>query len=198
MRKEWEALRPDDVVYLLAIQAVDKFHRMSNGGSLRDDLLDSGLRTLRTAEVVQVLDENSRIIRENYLDQVDGYTIRPRLRRLIVKLDAAAYKDDILAKNSGKLDIYEKINLIVRRKGRENNFKKVLETIKSLALTELPLPTELQDVFLGYGDPTRATYPRLKHRLQSVDFRDTFLNWEHLNECFPDKVTAQLLFTLEL
>jgi len=48
----------------------------------------------------------------------------------------------------------------------------------------------LQEVFLGYGDPTSASYTRLGNRLKAVDFRDTFLDWQHLIDSFPGKVTS--------
>ena len=48
------------------------------------------------------------------------------------------------------------------------------------------MPTWLQEVFLGYGDPAGAT--NLPNTPQTVDFRDTFLSWGHLVESFPDMV----------
>ena len=70
----------------------------------------------------------------------------------------------------------------------ENNFKSILESIKRLTLSDVPTPSWLRDVFLGYGDPANATYHRLSNRLKSVDFRDTFLDWQHLIESFPGKI----------
>ena len=49
------------------------------------------------------------------------------------------------------------------------------------------MPTWLQEVFLGYGDPAGAT--NLPNTPQTVDFRDTFLSWDHLLESFPDMVS---------
>ncbi|KAK3044307.1 hypothetical protein LTS18_001631, partial [Coniosporium uncinatum] len=63
----------------------------------------------------------------------------------------------------------------------------VLDSIKKLTLSEIPIPTWFQEVFLGYGDPAGATYKRLEHRLKSIDFRDTFLDWQHLIESLPGK-----------
>ena len=58
-------------------------------------------------------------------------------------------------------DCYEKFNLLVRRDPKENNFKAVLETIRSLISTAAigrAIPQWLQDVFLGYGDPSSANF----------------------------------------
>ena len=191
VRREWESLRPDDVVYLLAVQPTSYPHRTMNGNTTPISMYESGLRLLRTAEIMQLLDENGRMIREPPMGRTSSYGGRPRLSKLIVKLDAAAYKVDNADKLSGKPDLYDSINVIVRRKGRENNFKKILETMQNLALSETPLPPWLHEVFLGYGDPTGASYSRLESRLKVVDFRDTFLDWAHLVESLPDKVSSR-------
>ncbi|MCJ1466739.1 hypothetical protein MMC07_005359 [Pseudocyphellaria aurata] len=186
VRREWESLRPEDVVYLLAVHPTDH-PQNANGDVMHVGEYASGLRLLRTAEIVQLLDENGRMIREQQTVQTNGYVGWPRLRKLLVKFDAVAYKSDCAAKNSGKPDVYESINIIMRRKGRENNFKRILETMQSLALADVPLPSWLREVFLGYGDPASASYTRLESRIKTVDYRDTFLNWEHLVESLPGK-----------
>lgn len=195
VRREWESLRQDDVVYLLAIQPSNDLQENMNGSASKGDMQDYDLKTLRTAEVVQILDESGRIVRHMLNEKVNGYSGRPRLRRLIVKLDVIAYKADNLAKNKGKPDVYESINLVMRRKGRENNFKKILETIQNLTLDDVALPAWLQEVFLGYGDPTGASYFRLESRIKALDFRDTFLDWQHLIECLPGKVSIGYFVT---
>jgi len=63
------------------------------------------------------------------------------------------YKEDMERVARGKPDIYESMNVIVRRRGRENNFKPILESIRSLTLSDVPLASWLHEVFLGYGDP---------------------------------------------
>ena len=191
VRKEWESLRQDDVVYLLAVQSPDALNSLMSGHLAQDYMYEHGLQSLRAAEIVQVLDENGRMIRDMPNNQVNGYGSRPRLRRLIVRLDAVAYKADNLSKIGGKPDVYDSINVVMRRKGRENNFKKILETIKNLALTDVPIPSWLEDVFLGFGDPAGATYMRLENRIRTIDFKDTFLDWQHLTESLSDKVSLR-------
>ena len=188
VRREWEALRPEDTVYLLAVQPPDSQMVLTNGHSHGRSSHDTGLRYLRTAEIVQLLDDSGRSIRELPHDQVNGFGSRQRLRRMIVNLDAAQFKLDSERKEEGQKDIYESINLIVRRKGRENNFSRILNTIKGLATSDVPIPAWLQEVFLGFGDPKGATYTQLANRLDKIDFRDTFLDWQHLVQSFPGKV----------
>ncbi|RFU35852.1 hypothetical protein B7463_g493, partial [Scytalidium lignicola] len=186
IRREWDALRPDDVIFLLAIQAVDPSKLTTNGASTIPYAQKLGLRYLRAAEVIQILDDKGRSLRDpNYLTNTQG--ARPRSRRLQVKLDAAMYKQDMAQVDSGRPNIYENVNLIMRRKGRENNFKPVLDSIQSLTLSNVPLAPWLHEVFLGYGDPAGAAYTHLPNQIQKVDYRDTFLNWQHLSESLPGK-----------
>ncbi|KAF2432838.1 intron-binding protein aquarius [Tothia fuscella] len=185
VRREWESLRTGDVVFLAAVHPFDESLGFSNGHSNPGSADRIGLRHLRTAEVVQLQDENGRPVREPRGGEDEGR--RPRSRRLILHIDPTAYEEDRQRISNKKPDIYESINLIVRRKGRENNFKSILESIKRLTLSDVPAPSWLQGVFLGYDDPAGATYKRLSNRLKSIDFKDTFLDWQHLIESLPGK-----------
>jgi intron-binding protein aquarius len=180
IRREWESLRPDDVVFLLAVTPGNSSTSLNTGN-------EPFLTHIRTAEIVQILDENGRVLREPQPGRENGHARKPRLRRLLVNLDAAAFKADNDKVSKGKQDIYPLINVIMRRKGRENNFRPVLETMQKLITTDIALPSWLQEIFLGYGDPTSARYTELPNRVKSVDFRDTFLDWQHLVESFPGK-----------
>lgn len=183
VRREWESLRPDDVVFLLAVDASEA--KKSSSGAPRDGHT-LGLTSVRSAEVIQILDDKGRPVRDAAAF-FDGRNRSP-IRRIRLKLDSATYKLDLQQVSAGKPDIYENINLIMRRNGRENNFKPVLESIKSLTLTEVPLAPWLHEVFLGYGDPAGASYKQLPNRLKRIDYRDTFLDWQHLIEGLPGKI----------
>ncbi|KAL4869358.1 hypothetical protein BDV12DRAFT_185244 [Aspergillus spectabilis] len=182
IRTEWDSLRPDDVVFLLAVQpgTAGKFG-LRDAGSPQTP----GILHLRSADVVQVLDETGRPIREPTSGQANGYRSLPRVRKLLLNIDPAAFKADKDRITQGKPDIYPLINVIARRRGRENNFKSILETMQRLIVSDITLPPWIQDIFLGYGDPAGARYTELPNRLRSVDFRDTFLDWQHLVESFP-------------
>ncbi|RPB23775.1 P-loop containing nucleoside triphosphate hydrolase protein [Terfezia boudieri ATCC MYA-4762] len=184
VRRDWDALRPDDVVFLLAVRGSDK---ADGPVSRRMDapLADQyGLKALRTAEVVQILDKDGRVIRDP--GQMRG--MNSQMRRIHIKLDPAMYRQDEEHTKAGKPDIYESVNVIVRRRGRENNFKPVLESIQELTQSDVPMPTWLEEVFLGYGDPAGAHYKNIRSRPTELDFRDTFVDWTHLVESFPGKV----------
>ncbi|KAK4893519.1 hypothetical protein LTR27_008202 [Elasticomyces elasticus] len=189
VRREWEELRMGEVVYLVGVQPIEKETKgEAKGQTMLTSAERAGMKVLRCGIVVGVLDDKGRMLRR---DDGDGGEIngsaggggRPRQRRLLLKLDAEAYKTDQARIAAGGKDVYDAINLVIRRRPRENNFKPVLESLRQLALTpDLPVPSWLQEVLLGYGDPAGASYKRLEGRLRKVDYRDTFLDWGHLVE----------------
>ncbi|MCJ1472770.1 hypothetical protein MMC13_001419 [Lambiella insularis] len=191
IQNEWDSLLPEDIVYLLGVMPQDDSSALLNRHANKEAAKLAGLSVLRTARVVQLQDESGRVIRDKAIIQSNGHMYRPGRRKLIVHLDALAYKIDEDRKAKGRADIYEDINIIVRRKGRENNFKRVLDSIKSLTLSNVPVPDWLQEVFLGYGNPSSASYKQLPGRLQRLDFRDTFIDWSHLVESLPGRKIEQ-------
>ncbi|KAI8352959.1 P-loop containing nucleoside triphosphate hydrolase protein [Mortierella sp. GBAus27b] len=88
-------------------------------------------------------------------------------------------------RKKGGPDVYQSFNIVLRRKPQENNFKPVLETIRDLMQSELMVPEWLHDVFLGYGNPNSAHYSQLQRQVREIDFRDTFLDLDHLKASFP-------------
>ncbi|KAK6866090.1 intron-binding protein aquarius [Apiospora arundinis] len=185
VRREWDSLRPDDVIFLVSVDASASEVTLNGGASELSEAQKLGLMAVRTAEVVHIMDDKGRHIRDPSAYFQEGG--RSPTRRIQLKLDPVTYKKDMDRAANGKPDVYESINLVIRRSGRENNFKPVLESIRSLALSEVPLASWLHEVFLGYGDPASATYKNLPNRLNKVDYRDTFLNWQHLVESMPGK-----------
>jgi len=73
----------------------------------------------------------------------------------------------------------------MRRKPKENNFKAVLETIRHLMNTECVVPPWLHDILLGYGDPGAAHYSNMPNQERSLEFNDTFMDYNHLEASFP-------------
>ena len=188
VRKEWESLRPDDVVFLSAVKPVET--RTSKSNERQPHSAEAiGVTHLRTAEVVQVCDENGRPLRGFQSTDTNGYgrSGGARIRKLLVNLDTDMYKADSERVANGKPDMNETINLLIRRKGRENNFKPILSSLRGLILSGTAIPAWFQEVFLGYGDPAAAHYTRLPGQLSSFDFRDTFIDWQHLVDSFPNQ-----------
>jgi intron-binding protein aquarius len=100
VRKDWEQLRTDDVVFLLAVEGKDDLP-MKNGHREDSNTGDQlGLHTMRCAQVVQVLDDKGRPLREQFRD--DGFGARPRQRRLLVNIDAKQYTRTSTSLSVGK------------------------------------------------------------------------------------------------
>jgi len=146
---------------------------------------------------------------------------RNHKRTLRILLDPNQYQTDVSeTQQSGSEDIYGTFNLLVRRKPQENNFKavcyyfrtfwspgfsfssiflfcpslgfQVLETIRDLMQSDCTVPEWLHDIFLGYGDPGAAHYSLMPNKLKTIDFNDTFVDYEHLEKSFPGvKVSAK-------
>jgi intron-binding protein aquarius len=178
VRREWDSIRPDDVVFLLAIEPSPQ--STTNGGSLLPEHEQLGILSVRTAIVSQITDDKGRHVR-------DGASALDHKRRFQFRLDPPTYVRDTERAAAGKPDVYGRINLLLRRNKRENNFHPVLQSIRSLVLSELPLPGWLHEVFLGYGDPAGAHHKNLPNRLNKLDYRDSFLDWHHLIESLPGK-----------
>ncbi|KIV77753.1 hypothetical protein PV11_09534 [Exophiala sideris] len=182
IRREWDSLRPHDVVFLLMVKAPNDSRLLTNGHSAEEEEQKS-FTELRAAEVFQVLDDNGRTLRDA---QTNGQGPRPRRRRLLLDLDTAAYFADKTKAGRGGKDITSSLNVIARRQGRENNFRPVLETIQKLVSSQTSLPAWLQEVYMGYGDPRSAS--SVQTRIESIDYLDTFLDWDHLNQSFSTQV----------
>ncbi|PSC68726.1 Intron-binding aquarius [Micractinium conductrix] len=201
MRAEWDELRQHDVLFLLTVRPPDALTasymaqqqaEAGEGGKQPNAMEKFGLQYVRGCEVVEIRDEDGKLMND--------FTGRVRIdergppagtvRTVTVALDTAQYQMDMnyLATRPGAEDVYGTFNLLMRRKAKENNFKAVLESIRDLMGEEdtLVLPPWLHDILLGYGDPGAADYRRMDGCLQTVDFKDTFLDADHVREAFPD------------
>ena len=179
-RDEWENLRKHDVCFLLCVQPIANALNPAKNLPFQErfNVL------VRGCEIEGMLDPEGHVIEEGPepKPEIQGYT-----RTFRVWLDTNQYQSDMHAVLKESLpDPYESFNLIVRRKPKENNFKAVLATIRSLMNTRCVVPEWLHDVLLGYGDPGAAHYSKLARTINNLDWNDTFLSISHLRESFPN------------
>ncbi|XP_055588433.1 RNA helicase aquarius [Uranotaenia lowii] len=180
IQEEWENLRKHDVCFLITVCPTKP---IGTKYDYREHFVPQvGLVHVRGCEVEGMLDANGRVIE-------DGIEQRPQLpgeqRTFRVWLDSNQYRVDMDSLQTGGDDVYESFNIIMRRKPKENNFKAVLETIRHLMNTECVVPPWLHDILLGYGDPGAAHYSRMPDQARVMDFNDTFLDIDHVRDCFP-------------
>eukprot|EP01041_Mallomonas_annulata_P008643 gene8643-17828_t len=209
IRSEWESLRQHDVIFLACIRNpkaevnevlqtyASERALLSKGrktGKRRDfqwaeEDLDFpsryGVQYIRGGEVFELKDEDNVVLNDfSRPDERKSGRIGSK-RKIRIRLDAAQYYADMKA---GR-ECYDGLNLLIRRKSKENNFKAVLETIRDLmnmAAVGRAVPSWLYDVFLGYGNPASANYRNISNRNEDMDYYDTFLDGSHLFESFPN------------
>ncbi|ORX82702.1 P-loop containing nucleoside triphosphate hydrolase protein, partial [Anaeromyces robustus] len=201
IRKEWDSLRPHDILFLLDVHAKEqlpgwveyqkkqeKNTNETNGQKIKNDY---GLGFVRGCEIMALLGEDGNPIDESqpYTTPIKSIGEPKTVRTIRVLLDPNQYKMDMDNLNSKQIndDVYSSFTILMRRKPKENNFKAVLETIRDLMQSELVVPNWLHEIFLGYGNPNGAEYTKISNPIRTIDFNDTFLDWEHLTESFPNK-----------
>ena len=201
-RKEWEALREHDVVFVALVEGRVRDDEYEYGAKKesgregeKDDavaqgsafLAEEGVVTLRGCEVVAMEDEEG--VRLNDLAHPDTRLKRAgKLRKLTVRFDPRQYQLDMEEEaRQPQRRRYETFNLLLRRDPAKNNFKAVLETTRALLnepTARLPLPHWLWNVLLGRGNPAAAHYSALAQS-STVDFGDTFEDAAHVRASFP-------------
>eukprot|EP00536_Pseudo-nitzschia_multiseries_P007475 jgi/Psemu1/256274/estExt_Genewise1Plus.C_1770015 len=158
-----------------------------------------GVVVVRGCMVMQVRNEHGTILSDPGVaipDNQKGST--KKIFR--VSLDTSQYSSD--SKLGGASELYKTFNLVVRRHGRENNFKSILETIRGLTegagSISRVLPKWLQSLLLGTADPKSASYnsdTMKSYAMQTVgvnkptdflDFGDTFLDQNHIRASFGE------------
>lgn len=186
IKAEWESLRKHDVCFLVTVAPEVPPGTPYNYNE--KFIPQVGLIYVRGCEVEGMLDAHGRIIDENLHERPSFDT---DFRTYRVLLDTNQFKVDTSGKVSTADDpvneVYDSFNILIRRKPKENNFKAVLETIRDLMNTRCVVPDWLHDVILGYGDPNAAHYSNLEvnSEFESLDFFDTFLDYNHIVDCFP-------------
>eukprot|EP00918_Siedleckia_nematoides_P031293 GHVU01067686.1.p1 GENE.GHVU01067686.1~~GHVU01067686.1.p1 ORF type:complete len:1407 (+),score=272.23 GHVU01067686.1:176-4222(+) len=188
VRKEWDEIRQFDVLMLVGVVAPEgpPFEgHPSDLENVTDFPQKMGVVAVRGCEVVDVVDSENNLVSE--LNPGDKKAPIGEVRTYRVLLDAAQYQLDLRQSGEGGgSDVYSTLNLVVRRKPEENNFKAILETVKGLmnSPSDTVVPEWLHDMFLGYGDPSSTHYSRIDDRLSKINFLGTFLDYKHLQESF--------------
>lgn len=209
---EWDELREFDNLFLVSVDA----SKMSAAKLEERKVPDEedftfpdryGVGAVRGVTVLEVRDEAGTILSDTALaDEGRVNLVAKGKRRILrVSLDPAQYAADATGRGSTLgTNVYDTFNVVVRRHGRENNFKAVLETIRGLIRGGAnsmyrSIPSWLMPVLLGYGgDPSASSFWSPQMRVfasktagvtspnAALDFGDTFLDEKHLKDSFPD------------
>ena len=191
VRNEWFTLRKHDVCFLLTVRP--RFKQISNrdmknpvkGLEFADEF---GITYVRGCEIEGMVDEEGKLVEEYRMEDEPPVFTKENVRTYRVFIDACQYQQDIERHNNDPdkfEDIYRTFNVVLRRRPKENNFKSVLETIRTLMNTQCVVPEWLHDTLLGYGDPAKCHYSNMNNTIPVLDWNDTFLSMHHLREAFP-------------
>jgi intron-binding protein aquarius len=188
IRSEWNSLKEHDVLFLLCIRP--SFEPLGPEEADKATVPQRlGLQYVRGCEIIDIRDEEGNLMND-FTGRVKRDEWKPpkgEMRTVTVALDAAQYHIDVTdIAEKGAEDVYGTFNVLMRRKPKENNFKAILESIRDLMNEYCIVPEWLHNVFLGYGNPSAAQWPNMPNLLEIVDFKDTFLNANHLSESFSD------------
>ena len=188
VREEWDRLRVHDVVFMLDCEGVGP-----SSSEAKNPGEKFGLRHVRGAEVIDIRDGYGTYLKEFRSrnpnpreDDKPPKTVTGTRRVFTLALDTAQYQMDVNKQKEGGENVYNRLNVLVRREAKENNFKAILACIRDLMNTDVSVPEWLHDVFLGYGDPSAAALLNTHEALHTIDFKDTFLDEQHLVESFPN------------
>ena len=215
IRAEWEAIKMHDILFLVFIQSPTKKGENPNLSLPFDKAFGiKAVRGCEVYEVADgtgkvIESQETKFFAAPEKDEDEEANPADKLRasrkiqlsneRIFrLKLDVNQYFID--SANFDEEDIYSTytsstvapsigFNLLIRRKPKENNFKAVLESIRALmkSNTESLVPKWFYEAFLGYGDPSTATANNLLQNISGeVDFLDTFIDFNHVKESFPD------------
>ncbi|XP_020250043.1 intron-binding protein aquarius [Asparagus officinalis] len=188
IRSEWNALKEHDVLFLLSIRP--SFEPLSAEEAANSTVPERlGLQYVRGCEVIEICDEEG-VLMNDFTGRIKRDEWKPpkgELRTLTLALDTAQYHMDMtdIAEKRAE-DVYGTFNVLMRRKPKENNFKAILESIRDLMNEYCIVPDWLHNIFLGYGNPSAAQWTNMPDLLEVVDFKDTFLDANHLRESFSD------------
>ncbi|GAB2295857.1 hypothetical protein Dimus_030008 [Dionaea muscipula] len=188
IRSEWDALKEHDVLFLLCI--CPSFEPLSLEEAAKATVPQRlGLQYVRGCEIVEIRDEDGTLMNDSTgrIKRDEWKPPKGELRTVTVALDTAQYHMDVTdIAEKGTEDVYGGFNILMRRKPKENNFKAILESIRDLMNETCIVPDWLHNIFLGYGNPSAALWTKMPNLLETVDFKDTFLDADHLREGFPD------------
>ncbi|KAG4906157.1 hypothetical protein AAZX31_20G000600 [Glycine max] len=188
IRSEWDALKEHDVLFLLSIRP--SFEPLSTEEEDKASVPQKlGLQFVRGCEVIEIRDEEGNLMNDfsGKIKRDEWKPPKGELRTVTVALDTAQYHMDVSnIAEKGAEDVYGTFNVLMRRKPKENNFKAILESIRDLMNEYCIVPKWLENIFLGYGDPSAAQWTNMPDLLETVDFKDTFVDADHLKESFLD------------
>ncbi|KAG2540362.1 RNA helicase aquarius-like isoform X1 [Panicum virgatum] len=188
IKSEWDALKEHDVLFLLSIRP--SFEPLSPEEAAKSTVPERlGLQYVRGCEVIEIRDEEGTLMND-FTGRIKREEWKPPkgdIRTVRIALDTAQYHIDVTeTAEKGAENVSGTFNILMRRKPKENNFKAILESIRDLMNETCVVPEWLHNIFLGYGNPSAAQWINMPDLLEVIDFKDTYLDANHVQQSFPD------------
>jgi intron-binding protein aquarius len=220
IRGEWDNLDVHDVLFLVAVDALQASgqpaptfldcltaRRISHrnafwSGYENQRLADEddqtfpyryGVTAVRGCKIIQIRDGFGRVL----TNPTPSGSVIGTKRCITVELDPTQY--NLGNKSTIGQNVYQSLNVVVRRDGKSNNFHSVLDTIRGLmkgaGCIGRVIPFWLQPMLLGHGSVTSnrpgfsrnvSRNPEVAQEVKFLDYADTFLDENHLRSCFKD------------
>jgi intron-binding protein aquarius len=81
----------------------------------------------------------------------------------------------------------------MRRRANDNNWSSLLKPFRDVVGFENLIPDWLKAGFLGHEDPSGACYKNIENLNLTINFRDTFVDVDHVKDCFPNLVSSDII-----
>uniref|UniRef100_A0A0N5B691 AAA_12 domain-containing protein n=1 Tax=Strongyloides papillosus TaxID=174720 RepID=A0A0N5B691_STREA len=205
-KKEWDSIRKHDICFLVTVSAKfdkeislrDESGDVISNDEFREKLFSFFSKSNNFFDMMEVINVRGCEVEcfiDKYGEPIEDYEFEDNtkkfdgLKRIIrVIFDSNQFQKDYVKRVNNKVDndLYTSFNVIIKRDSKSNNFKGVLETIRQLLNTECVVPTWLEELLLGYGDPSSAHYKEIGTAYETLNFNDTFLDSDHVVESFPN------------
>lgn len=165
-RRDWYGTSKDDILFLAQLGTPIP------GSSKAYERL--GVFQLKAVRVAETFDWKDRPIRNSDRQST-------KVRKINVWLNDYNSHDASIGK----------LNAVLKRSKKDYSFYSVLSTVKKILLSinlgndigqQMDIPDWLMDVFLGFGSPDSVSNSL---ETENIDFLDTFIDLDHLNETFP-------------
>ena len=158
IRKEWEKFKKFDSIFLIYLHK--DINRIIIRGAEIDSLYDEDNKNILL--LGENTEKNNNEEKEN-LD--DNNTLGGFKRRMIVHLDPVQYSQDLKNGFISNLNFH----MIMRRKPKENNFKSILFTIKSLIKDINSFPENLSNIILNNSFLTKENKKdEINHEIKDI------------------------------
>lgn len=178
VKKEWEKLKPHDVIFLIAFKEKNTDFQIENELQQSTFIERNNITRIRGCELQSHLDEDRRKINQNEFKTGEEFKAKGLNRYLQVHLDPSQY--NVFRNDTNN----EKFNIAVRRNLKDLNFNVFLKLILRILETNIPVKDWIQQVIVGKANNTHHVQQEMQKTGKKVVLQGVFLDEKHYKETF--------------